>query len=261
MLIGLVGVVAAGCGDRTTASQPVVTATAPVTTVRPVPRSGPVIDPGDGGRYAPAITPADFVDTIDNPYLPLRPGSSWSYDGSVDGERQHIEVVVRPERRLVFGVRATVVQDTVSSPDGRPVEITQDWFGQDRKGNVWYLGEASRDYEDGRFVGTEGSWEAGVDGAKPGIVMPAAPVPGAVYRQEYLAGEAEDMAEVIRAGGSVRVAAGTYQDVRLIREWTPLEPASVEEKTYAPGVGNVLVVVTRGGRGRLELTTFTPGRG
>jgi hypothetical protein len=261
MLIGLLGLVTVACGDRTTAVPPAAPTTAPVITARPAPKSRSVIDPGDGGRYAPAITPDDFVDTIDNPYLPLRPGASWTYEGSVDGERQHIEVVVRPERRTVMGVRATVVQDTVSRPDGTPLEITQDWFGQDRTGNVWYLGEASKDYENGKLVSTEGSWEAGVAGARPGIVMPAAPAPGAVYRQEYLAGEAEDMAEIIGAGGSVRVPAGSYGDLRLIREWTPIEPAVIEEKTYAPGVGNVLVVVTRGGKGRIELTKFTPGTG
>lgn len=217
-----------------------------------------VIDPGDGGNYAPEVDPADFVETIDNPYLPLTPGSRWVYEGIEDGEMERIEVVVTDDRREVMGISAVVVRDTVSE-DGEVIEDTLDWFAQDVDGNVWYLGEDSREYEDGELVGTEGSWEAGVDGALPGIVMLAEPEVGEAYRQEYYEDEAEDLGEVIRVGASESVAAGTYDDLVVIREWNPLEPDVVEDKYHAQGVGVVLESVVEGGDGRVELVEHVPG--
>jgi hypothetical protein len=219
------------------------------------PAAEPVIDPGDGGRYEPQVDPADFVDAIDNPYLPLVPGTSWTYEGLDDGEQQHNEVVVTDERRTVMGISAVVVRDTVSV-DGEVIEETDDWYAQDRDGNVWYLGEATTAYEDGETT-TEGSWEAGVDGGLPGVVMPADPAVGDAYRQEYLEGEAEDMAEVVTVGATAEVTAGRYDDVVVIREWTPLEPEVVEEKRYAPGVGQLDERKTAGGTGGLELVETT----
>lgn len=219
-----------------------------------------VIDPGDGGNYAPTLTAAEVVPVIDNPYLPLKPGSTWTYEGEVDGEPERVTVVVTPERRQVMGISTVVVRDTVTDRDGAPVEITDDWFAQDRAGNVWYLGEASKDYQDGKVISTDGSWEAGVGGARPGIVMPATPAVGAAYRQEYSPGDAEDMGEVIRLGASERVRAGEYGDLVVTKEWTPLEPDIVEEKYYAPGVGLVLARHVAGHEGRLELTAFTRGK-
>lgn len=221
------------------------------------PAAEPVIDPGDGGKYDPDVRPAEFVDTIDNPYLPLTPGASWTYEGVDDGEQQHNEVVVTDRRRTVMGIPAVVVRDTVSV-DGRVIEETDDWYAQDRDGNVWYLGEATTAYEDGETT-TEGSWEAGVDGALPGLAMPADPAPGRAYRQEYLKGEAEDMAEVVTVGATADVTAGHYGDVIVIREWTPLEPDVVEEKRYARGVGQLDERKTAGGTGGLELVATTPG--
>lgn len=218
----------------------------------------PVIDPGDGGDYAPDIDPADFVETIDNPYLPLLPGARWVYEGEEDGETERIEVVVTDERREVMGISAVVVRDTVSE-DGELVEDTFDWFAQDVDGNVWYLGEESREYEDGELVGTEGSWEAGVDGALPGIVMLADPTVGTAYRQEYYEGEAEDLGEVHRTGVSETLPAGVYDEIVVIREWNPLEPDVVEDKYHAPGVGVVLELKVEGGDGRVELVEFTSG--
>jgi hypothetical protein len=215
----------------------------------------PVIDPGDGGHYQPQVDPADFVDAIDNPYLPLVPGTSWTYEGVDDGEAQHNEVVVTDDHRTVMGISAVVVHDTVSV-DGKVIEDTYDWYAQDGDGNVWYLGEASTAYEDGTST-TEGSWEAGVDGALPGIVMPADPAKGDAYRQEYLKGEAEDMAEVTKVGTTAEVTAGRYDDVIVTREWTPLEPDVVEEKRYAPGVGQLDERKTSGGTGGLELVETT----
>jgi hypothetical protein len=170
---------------------------------------------------------------IDNPYLPLRPGSRWVYrETHPDGTVQ--KVVVRVTRRtklIANGVRARVVRDTVTEK-GRLVEDTFDWYAQDRRGNVWYLGEDTREYERGKVVSTEGSWEAGVDGAKPGIVMLARPRAGLTYRQENRPGEAEDTARVLARDGATL----------LTRDWNPLESGAIEYKVYRRGVGMLLAV-------------------
>ena len=211
-----------------------------------------VIDPGDGGRYEADLDPADFVAGVDNPYFPLTPGMRWLYEGVEDDEIERVEVVVTTDRKEVLGISAVVVRDTVTVDD-ELVEDTYDWFAQDRDGNVWYLGEDSKEYEDGEVVSAAGSWEAGVDGAQAGIVMQADPTVGQAYRQEYYPGEAEDLAEVVRRGESASVPAGEFDDVLVIKEWNPLEPDVVEEKYYASGVGPILEVVVEGGDGRVEL--------
>jgi hypothetical protein len=262
--------VAASCGDDdSTGGTSPAAAAAPGSATNPPPRSTapattgdigrPVIDPGDGGDYRPDVDPADFVTGIDNPYLPFTIGSRWVYKGETDGQRERIEVVVTPRTRVVMGIGATVVRDRVFV-EGELVEDTFDWYAQDRDGNVWYLGERTQEYEGGKVVSSAGSWEAGVDGALPGIVMAAEPTVGHAYRQEYYAGEAEDMGDVIAVGGSATVAAGTFDDVVTTRDWTPLEPDVIEEKTYAPGVGVVLEAKVAGGDDVVELVAFTPGR-
>jgi hypothetical protein len=213
------------------------------------------IDPGDGGNYQPSIDPASFAERIDNPYMPLSPGSRWVYQSEDGSER--IEVVVLDETRQVMGITATVVHDTAYE-DGEIVEDTFDWFAQDAEGNVWYLGEDTREYENGVPVNSEGAWEAGVDGAKPGIVMLADPQRGAGYRQEYYEGEAEDMGKVLRTGESLTVPAGTYHDVLVTEDWTPLEPDVVEQKYYARGVGLIAEEKVAGGEGRIELVEHAP---
>jgi hypothetical protein len=219
---------------------------------------GAVIDPGDGGEYAPVIDPSRFVEVIDNPFLPLTVGSRWVYEGESDGQVERVEVVVTEETRMVMGVNTVVVRDTVSV-DGEVVEDTFDWFAQDADGNVWYFGEDVSDFENGVLVSRAGSWEAGVDGALPGIVMPADPVVGAAYRQEFLAGEAEDMAEVKAVGGTATVPFGTFDDVVTTHDWTPLEPDVVEEKLYAAGIGNISSDKIEGGEGGVVLMEYTPG--
>jgi hypothetical protein len=214
----------------------------------------PVIDPGDGGSYDPQIDPASFVDEIDNPWFPLQPGMRWVYEGTTEDETERIVVVVTDRRREVMGVSAVVVRDTVSV-EGSVVEDTFDWFAQDADGNVWYMGEDTKEYEDGEVVSTEGSWEAGVDGALPGIIMEADPQVGDAYRQEYYPGQAEDLAEVVRTGQSETVPAGAYDDLVVIKEWNPLEPDAIEEKYYSQGVGTVLENKIRGGTERVELVS------
>jgi hypothetical protein len=219
----------------------------------------PVIKVGNASSYRPAVDPANFVDVIDNPYWSLTPGSKWVYEGTDSEETERIEVTVLSERRLVTGIQAVVVRDTVTV-DGELKEDTWDWYAQDRDGNVWYLGEETKEYEDGEVVSTHGSWEAGVDGALPGIVMKAHPKVGDAYRQEYFKGEAEDLAEVVRVDAVETVQAGRYDKLVVIREWNPLEPKVVEEKFYAPGVGVVLEKKVTGGTGRVELVEYTPGQ-
>jgi hypothetical protein len=186
---------------------------------------------------------------IDNPYLPMRPGSRWVYrETHPGGHAQRVVVRVTHRTRLIAnGVRARVVRDTVTER-GRLVEDTFDWYAQDRRGNVWYLGEDTKEYEDGRVVSTEGSWEAGVDGAKPGIVMLARPRVGVRYKQENRSGEAEDTAQVLARDGTTV----------LTRDWNPLEPGAVEYKVYRRGVGMVLAVGASDGSVE-RLVRFRPG--
>ena len=211
----------------------------------------------DGGKYSVEVDPADFVDGIDNPYLPYRPGTAWVYEGETDEGRERIEVTVTDETMVVMGVSCIIVRDQVRVDD-ELVEDTYDWFAQDKEGNVWYFGEDSRELEDDEVVSTEGSWEAGVDGALPGIVMYAVPVIGNPYRQEYYEGEAEDMAQVLSLNETIKIGLGTYDGCLQSEEWTPLEPGITEHKSYSHGIGLILEEVVEGGRGRLELVEYRP---
>ena len=239
VLLASVGSAMGGCGDDDGAEEA-------------------VIDPGDGGQYEPDIDPASFVDGIDNPYLPFVPGSRWVYEGLEDGEEIRIEVEVTDQRRQVMGISAVVVRE-VEYEDGELIEDTFDWYAQDSEGNVWYLGEDTKEIEDGEVVSTEGAWEAGVDGALPGIIMLDEPAVGDAYRQEYYEDEAEDLGEVFELGQTQTVAAGSYEDVVIIREWNPLEPDVIEDKYYAPGVGLLLELTVEGEDARVELIEHTPG--
>lgn len=211
---------------------------------------------GEEKPYSVTIDPADFVQTIDNPFFPLRPRATWVYEGTGPDGTERIEVSVTDNTRRVMGVTCVIVHDVVIV-DGEVVEDTLDWYAQDREGNVWYFGEDTREYENGVVVSTQGSWEAGVDGALPGIVMKSDPQAGDSYRQEYYAGEAEDMAEVVSLSETATVPYGAFEDVLMTRDWTPLEPGIAEEKYYASGVGLVLEIIVEGGSGRVELVQFT----
>jgi hypothetical protein len=191
----------------------------------------------------------DAVRPIDNPYFPMAPGSRWVYrETATDGSKQRVVVKVTHRTRLIAnGVRARIVRDIVSER-GHVIEDTYDWYAQDVRGNVWYLGEDTKEYENGKVVSTKGSWEAGVNGARGGLIMPAHPRPGMQYRQEYLAGEAEDKARVV----------SVFEDSVLTREWTPLEPKRFEYKLYARGVGTVLELSVPSGD-REELVSFHQG--
>jgi hypothetical protein len=202
--------------------------------------------------YDPAIDPARFTATVDNPLFPLVPGTRLVYIGG----DERVEVTVTTERRTILGISTVVVRDT-ATVNGAVIEDTFDWYAQDLDGNVWYMGEDTKEYEQGKVVSTEGSWEAGVDGAKPGILIPAVPVVGEPYRQEYAACEAEDMGEVIAVGQTVTVPAGTFSGCLQTRDTTPLEPDVEETKHYCPGIGLVLSVDVAS-NAREELVEKTP---
>jgi hypothetical protein len=205
--------------------------------------------------YDPKVDPAKFVDPAEigksvaaNPYLPLLRGRTWVYRGGT----QTNTVTVTNDTRTILGVECVVVRDVVEV-NGQVIEDTKDWYAQDIDGNVWYFGEIAQEFEDGELVNIDGSWTAGTAGAKPGFAMKAAPLIGAVYRQEFSLGNAEDMAEVLSLTGAVTVPAGSCKGNCLItKEFAAIEPDAEEQKYYLPGVGQILTVDTTTGA-RIEL--------
>jgi hypothetical protein len=199
------------------------------------------------------LDPADFTTQIDNPYWPMAPGNRWVYrETDTEGIVQRVVVTVTDKtKRIANGVEARVVHDVVTE-GGQPVEVTDDWYAQDGDGNIWYLGEKTTEYSNGKPESTAGSFEAGVDGAQPGIIMPANPQPGTTYRQEYYAGEAEDNGEVLSIDAMADAPAGHFTDVLLTWDTNALEPEVAELKFYAPDVGPVLAPEAAGGPGSRE---------
>jgi hypothetical protein len=191
----------------------------------------------------PSPDPADFVARIDNPYLPLVPGSEWDYRVS-GGRAATLLVTVTDDTRVVAGVRTTVVREVERAADGQLLRDTYAWYAQDADGNVWAFGEDT----DAR-----GSWEAGVDGAQAGLAMPATPRVGDGYRLEYDEGEAEDQARVVEVDATRTVSGTTYDGVLVTEGTTQLEPGLVERRYHAPGTGLVLEETVSGGEERVEL--------
>ena len=211
------------------------------------------------------LDPADFTLDIDNPYWPMRPGSRWTYrETDSTGAVQKVVITVTDKTKKVGnGITARVIHD-VATADGKPVEITDDYYAQDNDGNLWYLGENTAEYdEQGKVESRLGSWEAGVSGAQPGIAMPADPEPGLSYRQEYRKGQAEDRAEIVAVGDDkVEVPAGFFnKDIVMTRDVTPVEPKVQELKFYAPNIGPVLTFHTDGLGGRGALVSYKAGGG
>jgi hypothetical protein len=206
--------------------------------------------PGPGeaivaSAYEPDIDPDDFVEGIDNPWFTLVPGTTHFYEGVGEDGEFNFTVHVTHETRDVMGVTCVVVRDT-EYEGGKLAEDTYDWYAQDKDGNVWYFGEDSKEYDEGKFEGTAGSWESGKDGAYPGIIMLANPMVGMTYRQEYYEGEAEDMGTVIAMGEKLTVEYGSYEDLLVIQDSSPLEPEVMEYKYYAKGVGVIREEAIRG---------------
>jgi hypothetical protein len=211
------------------------------------------------GSEPAKLDPADFSTTIDNPYWPMSPGSKWVYketgpDGVLD-----VEVTVTDQTKtMANGVEARVVHDAVTK-GGKPFELTDDYYAQDADGNIWYLGESTAEYEDGKVSSRAGSFEAGADGAEAGIALPANPEAGMQYRQEFLKGEAEDSARVLGFATRVAVPFGEFESVLQTEDLNPLDkPVQVENKFYAKGVGPLLTLSATEA-GREELISYTPG--
>jgi len=234
---------------------------------------------GDGGRKtpAPAASPtpgpssalpqgdepvdldtADFVAEVDNPYWPMVAGNRWVYNETdAEGNEMQVEVTVTNDKKNILGISATVVHDVVTlTQDGSVKEDTLDWYAQDVDGNIWYLGEDTKEYENGVVVSTKGSWEAGVDGAQPGIMVPANPEVGMTYRQEYYAGEAEDRAKILSLDEQVEVPYGAFDGCLQTEDSTPLDPDVLEHKYYCRDAGPALAIDVASGVGREELVTF-----
>ena len=206
--------------------------------------------------YHPAIDPASFSSTVNNPYFTLTPGTTYTYKSHDDEGTEINKVTVTDQTKKVMGVTTRVVWDRVWL-DGELIEETYDWYAQDKEGNVWYFGEDSKEHKKGKVASTKGSWEAGVKGAQPGIVMQAQPVPGEPYRQEYLKGEAEDMGQVLSVQETVKVPAGTYENCVKTKDWSALETGNIEHKYYSKEAGNVVLEMEGDGKKRVELVEIT----
>jgi hypothetical protein len=204
---------------------------------------GPATGQGPAARQPqarPAAMSAQFDHPRSNPYFPLVPGTVSRYRVRDGGERLRERMTVTPRTRTILGVPTTVVRDVLRRQDGTLAESTRDWYADDDDGNVWYFGEATATYDDrGHLESREGSWQAGVDGAVAGMIMPADPQPTDAYRQEYLRGHAEDQAWIVQRHATVRVPYGRLREVVRTFEWTRLEPRVVSAKYYAPGLGIV----------------------
>jgi hypothetical protein len=192
-----------------------------------------------------------FSANVTNPWFPLRPGTRWVYAGVKDGKRSRDVVFVTHSAKTIQGVPCVAVSDRLYLK-GTLAERTTDWYSQDAKGNVWYFGEDTAELDaKGHVTSTEGTWQAGVQGAKAGLFMPAHPRVGQTARQEYWKGHAEDHFRVIALFGRNAV---------LTQEWTPLEPSVLDHKLYVRGVGTALEQTVRGGDERNDLVSMTRGK-
>lgn len=187
----------------------------------------------------PVFDPAGCTSMVDNPYFPLRPGTVLVYETRAGKTTEVDTVVVTRATRTVLGVTAVVVRDRTYR-GGELVEESFDWYTQDRKGNVWSLGEDTKDLRDGVVVSTAGAWEAGKDSACAGIVMPAIIEVGMEYRKAYRRGRVEDLAEVRSLDAKATVLKDTFTACVETEDWSPLERGVRERNVYAPGVGLVL---------------------
>jgi hypothetical protein len=203
------------------------------------------------------LNPADFTTQIDNPYWPMPVGARWQVRVTdPQGESlNEVITVTNQTKKIADGVTARVVHDVVYD-HGKPAEITDDWYAQDKDGNIWYFGENTAEYQNGK-KDTSGSFEAGAKGADAGIAMPAHPEVGLTYREEYYAGHAEDRSKVLAIDQQVQAPAGHFTGAILTDDYSPLEPDVSEYKLYARGVGPVVAVTVSGGSEREDLVSYT----
>jgi hypothetical protein len=214
---------------------------------------------GSNGITASATTsgpnPDNFVTRVTNPWFPLLPGTTFVYRGVKDGKKARDVVTVTHKTKRIQGVLCTAVADRLYLA-GRLEERTTDWYAQDKAGNVWYFGEATAELDrSGHVTSTEGSWQAGRNGAQAGIFMTARPTVGQSRRQEYYKGHAEDHFAVVSVSAHVSVPYTTSNRALLTKEWTPLEPGTLDHKYYVRGIGNVKEVTVKGPTERNELVS------
>jgi hypothetical protein len=216
-----------------------------------------------GGNGSPAAadsaargpSPKNFVRRVDNPWFPLTPGTTFVYRGVRDGKQARDVFTVGRVTKTIQGVRCTVVRDRLFLR-GKLAERTTDWYAQDRRGNVWYFGESTAELDAaGRVTSTEGSWEAGRDGAVAGIYMAGKPTVGRTYSQEYYKGHAQDHYAAISLHASVHVPYVSSREALLTKEWTPLEPGVIDHKYYVRGIGTVKEVTVKGPLERADLVS------
>lgn len=214
------------------------------------------IESGAGPGWPATLRPSDFTARVDNPWFPLRPGSMYRYRGLKEGMRTVDVVKVTDRIRRILGVETTVVHDVVSV-NGRPEETTDDFYAQDRHRNVWYFGENTKELSSrGKVISTEGSFRAGVDGARAGVLIPGHPKVGQTGRQEFRRGQAEDHFKVLDLSAAVSVPfVSSHRALRTV-EWTPLEPKVLDNKYYVRGIGTVREVAVKGPVERLQLISF-----
>lgn len=230
-----------------------------------------------GGYFELEFNASNFTNplVIDNPYWPLDVTGTTFHYYAEEGEDECVinEMTITGDSEVVAGVTTRVIHDVewldvdcTGSKDFM-LEETDDWYAQDDSGNIWYFGEDTLAYEWDEeecdpvsipCTTTEGSWEAGVDGAEPGIVMLADPIPGLFYRQEYLEDEAEDMAKVLRLNAKVSIELDDFSGCLKTKEWTVLEPGSIEHKYYCPGIGLVYVEELKEKTVYVELVGIVP---
>jgi hypothetical protein len=202
----------------------------------------------------PPALPGDFVGQVDNPYMPLIPGTTLGYRGKVDGKSATDVFSVTNRTKVILGVTTTVVHDQVFIK-GELVEDTEDWFAQDGAGNVWYFGEDTKELENGQVVSTEGSWEAGVDNARPGIFMPAVPTVGQVFKQEDANKVAEDCFRIVDLNASVKTPFVSSHEALKTEEFSRLDPGVLSNKYYVRNIGLVRDADIVGGRDFFELVS------
>jgi hypothetical protein len=208
---------------------------------------------GGSDGYTATIVPSDFLPRVTNKYFSLEPGTKYIFRDRAGKER--IEVAITDERKDIMGVATTVVR-VREWKHNTLVEETRDWYAQDKAGTVWYFGEAVDNYNDGKLANHKGSWEAGVDGAMPGIIMLGNPRVGQTYRQEYYKGKAEDMGTVVALDAAVSAPFGKFENCLQIRDWSRIEQGN-EYKYYCPTVGFLTVEESVGGGARIELVEMT----
>jgi hypothetical protein len=208
-----------------------------------------------GAPHDPVIDPGNFIPVVNNPYFPLPPGRTLVYEGQTADGFNHTDFIITHKTKVILGVTCIEVHDVVYH-DGVLAEDTVDWFAQDNQGNVWYFGENTGELVDGRFVTLDGTFTAGVNNDKAGIIMKAHPQVGDFYRQEFSLDNAEDLAEVLSLNATVRVPAGTFRNCLKTQETTPLETSLLEQKYYAVGIGNILSVNVRNGN-KIKLVRIT----